>query len=286
VIAVIGGNSQLGQCFVSLASFPLEIFYSNNLNLLQYSKIRENLKSNQSRYLINFAAYNDVESAESSKETNIINYIAVKELAMHCAETNKILINISSDYVFDGLKGNYIESDPTNPINKYGESKMLGEQAIQEHAEEYIIIRTSWLYSHLPTKNNFLNKLKPMLLKNNQTFSGANDVYASPTSALSLAEALLHMIQHISTKDQSYKKIYHFCDRGRISRFKFLVELNKLFNLKFNLSNSVVPVSNSFFNLNASRPADTSLNAELFDQNFDYKRAKWDTALQNIINKI
>jgi len=286
MITIIGGNSQLGQCFIPLFQHPLEIFYSNSLNLLQYSDIRERLDGTHGRFLINFAAYNDVESAETSNEANIINHLAIKELALHCSETNKIFINISSDYVFDGSRGNYVELDSTNPINKYGESKMLGEEAIKKYSDQYIIIRTSWLYSHLPTKNNFLNTLKPMLFKNNQIFSGANDVFGSPTSALSLADALKHMIQHISTKEETCKTIYHFSDIGCVSRFNFLEELNKLFNARFNLSNSVKPVSNTFFNLKAPRPVNTSLNSDLFQKHFDYKCMRWDTALQKIVNQV
>ena len=73
---------------------------------------------------------------------------------------------------------------------------------------------------------------------------------------------------------------------GQISRFNFLEEIANQLNIKFNLSNIIKPVSNTSFNLKAPRPKDTSLNSELFEKTFDYKRLEWDTALRNILRKV
>ena len=82
------------------------------------------------------------------------------------------MIHISTDFIFDGNKGHYIETDPANPINHYGKSKALGELSIQKYCRKYIILRTSWLYSHLETKNNFLFKIKTLALEDKKDLFG------------------------------------------------------------------------------------------------------------------
>jgi len=286
MITLIGGRSQLGQCFIPISTLPLSVLTSENLDLRKSSQISSVLKNDKNKYLINFAAFNDVESSEHDKDAFLINHIAVKELAKHCTENNKVFIHISSDYVFDGLQGEYVESDRINPINKYGESRALGEQAVQEYANNFIILRTSWLYSHLPTKYNFFNKVSPLLLKGGQVLEGAYDSLGSPTSALSFAHAINHMLEYLIEKNHVFNRIFHYSDVGQISRFNFLEEIANQLNIKFNLSNIIKPVSNTSFNLKAPRPKDTSLNSELFEKTFDYKRLEWDTALQNILRKV
>jgi dTDP-4-dehydrorhamnose reductase len=286
LITLIGGTSQLGQCYIPISQYPINILSSKDLNLKNLSSIKSILSNDQNQYILNFAAYNDVELSEDREEANIVNNLAIKELAQHCYESKKILIHISSDYVFDGVKGNYDEFDTPNPINKYGESRYLGEIAIQENTDKYIILRTSWLYSHLPTQYNFLSKVRPILLKNNQTLNGAIDAIGSPTSALSLADAINHMMSSIVSSQEVPNKIFHFSDIGSISRYCLLEKIINLFNKKFNLSNTIDPVSNSTFDLKAKRPLDTSFNCELFEKTFDYIRMGWDTALEKTIEKL
>jgi len=286
LITLIGGRSQLAQCFLPISKYPITVLNSEDLNLTNLTSIKSKLSLDKNKYLINFAAFNDVELSESSSDADIINNLAVKELAQHCSETNKVLIQISSDYVFDGLKGNYVESDFPNPINKYGQSRYLGELAIQENASQYVILRTSWLYSHLPTQYNFLSKVKSVLLKNNQILSGSIDAIGSPTSASSLADAINHMMGKILHHQKPLNKIFHFSDIGKISRYCFLEKIINIYNKKFNLCNEINQVSNSSFDLKAKRPLDTSLNCQLFEATFDYKRIEWDTALKKTINQL
>ena len=285
LITLIGSSSQLAQCFKELTSFKVDSINSSQIDLRNHLEIQTKLQGYKNKILINCSAYNNVEHAEESDEADAVNHLAVRELAKYCSNNDILLIHISTDFVFDGSKGKYLESDDTNPVNKYGESKLSGELAIQTHCNKFIIIRTSWLYSHLDTPNNFLYKMKSLLLKNHQTLVGADDIFGSPTSALSLANAMNHLLHKIEDI-KLINRIYHFSDTGRASRLSFLSEINKIFNQKFNLKNSIQPVQNNYFNLQAHRPKDTSLNSNLFSQTFDYKPIDWKSSLLQTINQL
>ena len=285
MITVIGSNSQLAKCFMSIASFPIDAISSNELDLRDYKNISTPLSKYKNKILLNFSAYNNVEDAEIDHDADLINHVAVEEIAKYCSNQGIFLCHISTDFVFDGLKGDYAESDLTNPINQYGQSKLDGERSIQKHSKNFIIIRTSWLYSHLETQNNFLFKMKSILQKNHQELVGADNIFGSPTSAMSLAQAINHfLLEYRIDSHENFNMIYHFAGEGRVSRYEYLCEITSLINNKFNLQNTVIKVPNSFFQLKAPRPQDTSLNSSLFSKTFAHSSQPWRFSLSETIN--
>ncbi len=285
MITLLGKNSQLSKCLVDKIKYPIDVLSSNDIDLRDHKEIEVVLKKFSNKILINCSAFNDVEDAESNQDAYKINHIGVQQIAKFCAANNIVFIHISTDFLFDGKKGLYIETDSTNPINHYGESKALGEFAIQKLCKKYIIIRTSWLYSHLETKNNFLSKIKSLALKDNQVLFGADDIIGSPTSSLNLAEAINKILESLDAYDFSLN-LFHFSDVGSISRYRFLTEIIKKLNIKFNLSNSVQPIQNSYFNLSAPRPNNTSLDSTLFSETFKFRSQDWKKALHKTIELI
>lgn len=223
-ILVTGANGQLGRCIQDAAAdFPdLEIVFASkedldieNLDLLKYF-----FSKNTFDYCINTAAYTNVEKAESEKDKAFaINAEAVKKLAQICAEREVVLIHISTDYVFDGKKKSpYIETDPTNPINVYGASKLLGEQYIQKICKKHYIFRTSWLYSQYG--HNFLKTIlkysqegKPLTITTEQT--------GTPTNANDLAKAVLQVIE----QDKADYGVYHYSNAGETTWYGFAEEI-------------------------------------------------------------
>ena len=285
VITLLGQNSQLARCLVEAINLPVDIVSSNTIDLRDHKEINVSLGRFTNKILINCFAYNDVEGAESNEDADNINHIGVQEVAKFCADNDVLLIHFSTDFIFDGGKGQYIESDPINPINHYGESKAAGEMAIQKFCKQYIIIRTSWLYSHLKTKNNFLHKIKSLAIKDRQVLYGANDIFGSPTSALSLADGINKLLGCIDHYDFS-QKTFHFSDIGSVSRFSFLEAIIQRFNEKLDLSNKVMQVENSYFKLIAPRPYNTSLNPALFADTFKFEQMGWKQALDRTIDLI
>ena len=284
LILVIGKHGQLAKCFRKLK--PDACFLSSQqINFCETKKIQDILSLYKPAVICNFSAFNNVDDAEKNNNNNLINSEAMLELGKF-SKTRKIpIIHISTDYVFDGIKGNYSEEDQTNPINEYGLAKLNGEQKLLESSYSCLIIRTAWLYSRF--KNNFLEKII-MNIIDGKELSGADDCIGSPTSASSLAGAINKIIPKY-LNDLSLGGIYHFANQGSTSRYELIKEIQNLFI--HNSSKEYVPlkitkVKNSFFNLPAKRPHNTSLNSDKILATFDIEPSDWKEELnKEIINR-
>ena len=163
-VLVTGSNGQLGKSFKdNLQGIDISNFLflsSSELDITNEYQLKRFFENNKLDYVVNCAAYTNVELAEEEEEKCfLVNATAVKYLAEQCLLHDVILIHISTDYVFDGNKQTpYEETDATNPLNSYGRSKLKGEELIDSILNKYFIIRTSWLYSK-DHGNNFSNLL-------------------------------------------------------------------------------------------------------------------------------
>ena len=140
-------------------------------------------------------------------------------MASHCKRNNTTLIQISTDYVFDGKKGSpYTEEDTTSPLNIYGASKLKGEQYVQEICQAYYILRTSWLYSQYG--HNFYNTVL-RFAKEGKPLTVTTEQIGTPTNANDLAEAILTIIK-INSKNYG---IYNFSNQGEATWYDFAKEI-------------------------------------------------------------
>ncbi|MGB3150510.1 MAG: dTDP-4-dehydrorhamnose reductase [Maribacter sp.] len=196
-VLVTGANGQLGQCIQKIApeyyNFDFVFKDSKQLDITDTNIIDSTFSSNHFDFCVNCAAYTNVEQAEKTPEIAFeINAKGVKNMALACKEYKVALIHISSDYVFDGDKIEpYNVEDLPNPINEYGKSKLKGEQFIQNILEEYLIIRTSWLYSE------FGNNFYTMVLRkarNGEELHITDQQTGCPTNANNLAKFILKTI--------------------------------------------------------------------------------------------
>ena len=172
-ILVTGANGQLGKSIKSLVkqqkiSDSFVFVTRDQLDLSFLSNIHNYFKAHKFDLIINCAAYTAVDRAEyCQEEADMINHIAVKKIAEMAKSNNIKLIHISTDFVFDGLKHeSYFESDPSSPLNIYGQTKLEGENAILSIMKfNAIIIRTSWVYSEYG--NNFVDTILRLTQNNN-----------------------------------------------------------------------------------------------------------------------
>jgi len=182
------------------------------------------LHANNIDVVVNCAAYTNVDKAEDECEiADLINHIGVKNLAETCKERDGFLIHISTDYVFDGTKNTpYTETDKTKPLGVYGETKLRGENAIISSGCEYVIIRTSWLYSSFG--NNFLKTMQ-RLTAEKESLKVVFDQVGTPTYAGDLSNVIHTIIQ----KDEADIKnqIYHFSNEGVCSWYDFAIAINE-----------------------------------------------------------
>jgi dTDP-4-dehydrorhamnose reductase len=281
-ILVTGANGQLGMELRELSKNFLQfefLFISHEeLPVDDPGKLEHYFSAHQPQYCVNCAAYTAVDKAELSEEAEKvfkINAEAVKNLAQLCNHYNTKLIQVSTDYVFDGNSSEaYKEDDSANPLNTYGASKLMGEKNALENTDA-IIIRTSWVYSSYG-KNFVKTMLK--LMKEKNELNVVNDQFGSPTYTADLAELIMKIIT-----DQKWKSgIYHFSNDGIISWYDFAVAIKELSggNCRIN------PVAASQYPARAKRPLYSVLDKTKIQKTFDIKLKNWKESLALCLEKI
>ncbi|MGB4659593.1 MAG: dTDP-4-dehydrorhamnose reductase [Mobilitalea sp.] len=230
-ILVTGSNGQLGnelRLVVEEKDKVNKYFYTDvaELDITNQEAVLRYLESNKINIVVNCAAYTNVDKAEDDKEkADLINHIGPKYLAEVCRDRNGFLIHISTDYVFDGTKNTpYTETDQTKPLGVYGETKLRGENAIINSGCEYVIIRTSWLYSSFG--KNFLKTMQ-MLTAEKESLNVVFDQIGTPTFAGDLANVIHTIIQNNGSEIKN--QIYHFSNEGVCSWYDFAVAINDEF---------------------------------------------------------
>jgi len=261
-LLVIGASGLLGSRIMEHArgnfeAVPLhgaKALHPNSLKLditnqNSVSKLFNKLKPHT---VVHTASETNVDKCEIEKEHAWkVNAEGTRNIAMACGKINTRLVYISTDYVFNGEKGNYTEEDKPFPINYYGLTKFEGEKQVIKQCENYAILRTSVLYGWHPWKQNFATWIIDKL-KQQQEITVVEDHYNTPTLADNLAE----MIVEVAKKD--LRGLYHASGRERISRYEFAKQIAKSFNLSSEL---IKPVKMSQLTAwIAKRPKDSSLN--------------------------
>ena len=284
-VLVTGKDGQLGQCFKSIALVHPSINFifksSSELDITNESQVNEIFKTfDRLDYCINCAAYTAVDKAEEEIElSDKINYLGSKNLAIACKTFGVVLVQISTDFVFDGESIQpYTESNAANPLGVYGQSKLKGEKAIEDILDAHFIIRTSWLYSEFG--NNFL-KTMLRLGKERSELSVVSDQIGSPTYAIDLANVVLEFIE---SKNTAYG-IYHYSNEGIISWYDFAKEIFKLSDNNLTLNK----IETKDYPTAAVRPKYSVLSNSKLKNELGVTIPNWKSSLNNAIinlNKI
>jgi dTDP-4-dehydrorhamnose reductase len=258
-ILVTGAGGQLGkeiQEYVQSIAVDPKIcwFFADRetLDIVDEDAVSDYFEEFEISYCINCAAYTGVDKAEEDKEKcTLINSRAPKFLAKSCQENNGIFIYISSDYVFDGAKVTpYTETDSTNPVNFYGETKLDGELNAIENCKKSIIIRTSWLYSKKYGKNFY--KTIQRLGSEKNSLDVVCDQIGTPTDAKNLAK---HIVDIVITKNNNQYGIHHFAGKKICSWADFAKTIIRENNLKCIIN----PIPTIQYPTPAKRPAYSAL---------------------------
>lgn len=225
--------------------------------------------------IINAAAYTDVEQAERDPVTAMaVNYHAVAALAYWAKQHNTLLVHFSTDYVFDGCgEAPWREDDHPGPLNVYGQSKWLGEQAIVASGCRYLIIRTSWLHS--PWRHNFL-KTMLHLGQSHDELSVVCDQIGAPTSASMLAEVTLYAVKRILA-EPALAGLYHVTATGNVSWYDYARFIFSEANVLGLIGNEphVKPITSQEYPGIARRPLTSILDTQQFQQTFDLVLPDW-----------
>lgn len=246
-VLITGAGGQLGSALQAVLSDREVIALTRaELDVANFDEVRAAIAARRPQVVINCAAYTAVDLAESDEvEAFKLNAEGPRNLAEATAEQNIALVQVSTDYVFDGT-GNraYHEDDSTNPQSVYGRSKLAGEKTVASINPRHFIARTAWLYHHEPA--NAKNFPKTMLAQSHrESVKVVNDQHGSPTYAPHLAEAIVRLIE---TKAYG---VYHLAGRGQTTWFDLTRRLYQLFGVQ----TAVEPCTTDEFPRPAKRPA-------------------------------
>jgi dTDP-4-dehydrorhamnose reductase len=278
-ILVTGVNGQVGSEIKELSSnydYNFLFTTSKELDITEHKKVKEFIKENNIKTIINCGAYTGVDKAEDEKElANDINHLAVKNLAILSNEFGIKLIHISTDYVFDGENFKpYTEDDITNPNGIYGQTKLDGENAmISINPLNSIIIRTSWVYSSFG--NNFV-KTMLRLGKEKDELGVIFDQVGTPTYARDLAKTILDILPNIKN-DKT--EIYNYSNKGVLSWYDFAKEIMRMAKLDCIIN----PIETKDYPTPAKRPHYSLLNKSKIKQEFHITIPYWKDSLDECL---
>lgn len=236
--------------------------------------------------VISAAAYTAVDQAEDEPERAFrINGEAPGELAAAARAAGARIIQISTDYVFDGRKTEpYREDDPTNPLGVYGKSKLLGEERVREANPDHVIVRTAWVYS--PFGRNFL-KTMMKLAETRDEISVVADQRGNPTSALDIADGLLRILWNWAGAERTgLGEVFHVTGTGATHWCGFAAHVFAECARVGLPSASACPIGTVDFPTKAIRPANSLLDSRKFAQAFGYRAPRWQVSTSIVVNRL
>jgi dTDP-4-dehydrorhamnose reductase len=286
-ILVLGCKGQLGRCLNDqLKNTDHEVIYTSReqIDIADFEVTKNKILKTSPDVIINATAYTAVDKAEEDQKTaNLINHLAVKNIADICNQLECWLIHVSTDYVFDGnTKIPYKEDDKTNPQGVYGETKLKGELAIQASGCKHIIIRTAWVFSEYG--NNFLKTMLRLGAERDE-LSIVGDQMGCPTYAQDIARSIVEIIPQLNSRE--YNGIYHYCGDQPCSWYEFA---NAIFdqamtnNLK--IPSIVKSIETSAYPTPAKRPAFSVLDCSKIENECGVPSSNWQEGISQVIRKL
>tara|TARA_Y100001954_G_scaffold239103_1_gene311105 strand:- start:7829 stop:8707 length:879 start_codon:yes stop_codon:yes gene_type:complete len=278
-ILITGSNGQLGRSFRDQSKYFSNYNYffadKKKLDISKFNTVKKFIEKNKINSIINCAAYTNVDKAEKYKsKADLINHLSVSNLVKLCYKKNIQLIQISTDYIFDGKKNSpYSENDLAVPINFYGMTKYKAEQEMKKYKlKDSLIVRTSWLYSNY--ENNFLNKILNKI-KLNKPFFVVDDEIGSPTYAKDLARVILSILEKITNEEI---EVFNFSSSNHCSRYEFATRICKIINSDL----KILPTKSN--NAKVERPKFSALNSSKISDQFDIFTKDWTISLRECLN--
>lgn len=287
-VLILGCNGQLGRCLNDqLATTQYDVVFTSrdSIDISDFEATRVQVAKISPDVVINATAYTAVDKAEEEKEkAEIVNHLAVANIADICSSLGSWLIHVSTDYVFDGSSVlPYREDDKTNPQCVYGETKLKGELAIQNSGCRYLIIRTAWVFSEYG--NNFL-KTMLSLGSRRDTISIVNDQIGCPTYGQDIAKMITSLLCSLFNGiDQ--QGIYHYCGETPCSWYEFATKIFDQARIYgFKIPDSLEGVATAQYPTLAKRPMFSVLDNHKVYERFSLLPSNWELGIDSALLKL
>ncbi|MEX0994153.1 MAG: dTDP-4-dehydrorhamnose reductase [Balneolaceae bacterium] len=280
-ILITGAEGQLGREWmheVSGGKNEAVGFGSGEMDITDRDLVRKTLDRIKPDFLINCAAYTDVDGAEEHSEAAFqVNEQGVANLAEECAERKCRMVHFSTDYVFPGRSEDrgrypdgYPEDAPVEPANTYGASKLAGEKKLADSGVSFLLIRTSWLCGRYG--KNFVSTML-RLGREREKLSVVNDQFGSPSFAKHVVRNTLNLIEREMTG------VFHSTSGGLISWYRFAEVIFKISGLDV----QVHPISTGEYPTKARRPAFSKLSTKKLDPIPGSHIVDWEQGLREML---
>ncbi len=273
---LVFGNGQLGQELTRMGAagrVPLVTLSRAQADITNRAAIAEALRRHSPTLVVNAAAYTKVDLAETEIEAaRQGNEVGPGIIGEACAAAGVPLVQISTDYVFDGCKLDaYVEGDPIAPIGAYGRSKAAGERAVRQATAHHLIMRTSWIYGEFG--HNFL-KTMLRLATTRDELRVVDDQRGCPTSTRDLAGAILRIAPRLIARDEVWGT-YHFAGSGVTTWHGFAGRIVAAQAPITGRKPRVTAITSAEFPTPARRPANSELDCSLFARTFGFGGRPW-----------
>ncbi|QEM68164.1 dTDP-4-dehydrorhamnose reductase [Geobacter sp. FeAm09] len=271
MILVVGANGMLGRDLLPLLGDRGRGVDIDGIDITSLESVERVLTAVRPSVVVNCAAYTDVDGCESNQETAMqVNGEGVAHLAMASRMIGACLVQISTDYVFDGGKGTpYLEDDAPNPLNVYGESKLAGEMNAAVNPD-HLIVRTQWLYGH--HGKNFVETML-RLGAERQELSVVDDQVGSPTWTVDLAHAVVALME------KGCRGVYHAANGGYCSWNDFARAIFQ----EAGMAVTVTAMTTEQLNRPARRPLHSPLDCGKLARDGGYRPQPWREALRSYL---
>ena len=283
-ILLFGSRGQLGWELQRTcpSHIKLESYGSQDVDFSDPKGLERCIEKSDAGWIINAAAYTAVDRAEEEeKQADLLNHLAVARIAETARNTHKKVVQISTDFIFDGISSIPVAPDtPANPLSVYGKTKLAGERAVQQILQQNcMVIRAAWLYSS--HGNNFV-KTMLQLMRDRDHLSVVDDQIGTPTWANGLALCVWRAI------DQELSGVHHWTDAGVASWYDFAVAIQE-FGLELKLLDKQIPISPipcAQYPTPAKRPAFSVLDKRSTWQSLKITPVHWRAQLKTMLREL
>jgi dTDP-4-dehydrorhamnose reductase len=288
-VLVTGRSGQLA-CGLLEAAVPLGVEVvavgRPDIDLVDEKSVARVISRERPDAVVNAAAYTAVDRAEAeSAIARAVNALGAEHVARACEVHSIPIIQISTDYVFDGMKdGPYSEDDPTGPVNLYGRSKLEGERAVAKTCERHLILRSAWLHS--PWGANFVKTMLGLATVRSE-IGVVDDQRGSPTYVPDLARIALAMAIRAAADPAGTRwGIYHAVGGGETTWFGFAREVFRAAAEQGLPIAEAVAIATADYPTPAFRPADTRLNCDKLRLSFGLELPNWQVGVQACVARL
>ncbi len=284
-ILVTGANGQLGSELRELETVYTQFDFTftdvAELNILDIDALNSFFADKKFDFLVNCAAYTAVDKAEQEKDRAYqLNTVAIDYLVEMAQKYKFFLVQISTDYVFDGTKNNpYNEEDVPIPESQYGKTKLDAEHIVLDSEINAVVIRTSWLYS---TYGNNYVKTMLRLAGERSELNIVFDQTGTPTYAYDLADAILQIIPQLQAAPKPFRDVYHYSNEGVCSWYDFTQHIFR----HCGVACKVNPIGSEQYPTLGHRPTFSVLDKTKIKKRFNLLVPYWVDSLDIMLDKL